>query len=66
MSKPEEVYVTNRPNGWAVVKPNSDRASAVFPTQAEAIDYARDISHGGVVHIQGRHGSFRHQTPFDK
>jgi hypothetical protein len=61
-----ELFVTNRPNGWAVVKPNAERATAVFPTQAEAIEHARNIANGGTIHIQGRHGSFRPETPFDE
>ncbi len=66
MPKSEDVYVTNRPNGWAVMRPNADRATALFPTQAEAIGCARSIANGGALHIQGRHGSFRPETRFDR
>jgi uncharacterized protein YdaT len=65
MSKHQEVFVIHHQNGWAVTKPNADRASAVLPTQAEAIDRAREISDGGTIHIQGRNGKFRTETPFD-
>jgi hypothetical protein len=65
MAKHQEVFVKIHDNGWAVSKPNAERASAVFPTQAEAIERAREISDGGTIHIQGRHGKFRHETPFD-
>lgn len=35
-------FIERRPQGdYAVRKPNSDRASVVKPTQAEAIDWAR-------------------------
>ena len=66
MGKNAEVFVKQHPKGWAVTKPNAERASAVCRTQAEAIRRARDIADGGPVHIQGRHGKFRPQTPFDE
>ena len=38
------LFVEQRPDGsYAVERPNSDRASAVLPTQAEAIERARQI-----------------------
>lgn len=66
MRKHDEVFVIRHDNGWAVKKPNADRASGVFDTQAEAISRARDLAGAGVVHIQGRHGKFRTETPFDE
>jgi hypothetical protein len=66
MGKNAEVFVKKHPDGWAVTKPNAQRASGVFETQAEAIKRAREIAGGGPVHIQGRHGEFRKETPFDK
>lgn len=43
----EKLFVERRPEGdYAVRKPNSERASAISPTQAEAIGRARDLSHG--------------------
>ena len=65
MSKNAEVFVKKHPNGWAVSKPNAARASAVFSTQAEAIQRAHEIAGKGTVHIQDRHGKFRPETPFD-
>ncbi len=65
MAKNQEVFVKRHEKGWAVTKPNAERASAVMPTQAEAISRAREIADGGPVHIQGRHGKFRKETPFD-
>ena len=56
MRKHEEVFVIRHDNGWAVKKPNAERASGVFDTQAEAISRARDLAGAGVVHIQGRDG----------
>jgi hypothetical protein len=39
------LFVEQRPEGdYAVRRPNSERASAVMPTQAEAIRRARELS----------------------
>ena len=65
MAKNQEVFVKKHDKGWAVTKPNAERASAVFDTQAEAVKRARQIADGGPVHIQGRHGKFRKETQFD-
>ena len=43
----DRLFVERRPQGdYAVRKPNSERASAVLPTQAEAIDRARELNPG--------------------
>lgn len=55
-------YVVNHPEGWAVKKPHAGRASAVFPTQAEAEARAKEIVHnngGGEVRIQNKEGKWR-------
>lgn len=40
-----QLFVERRPEGdYAVRKPNSQRASAVAPTQAEAIARARELN----------------------
>ena len=65
MAKRQEVFVIRHYNGWAVTKPNAERASTVLPTQAKAITRARKLSDGGTIHIQGKHGKFRTETPFD-
>jgi hypothetical protein len=47
---------------WAIRAPNTDRASGVFDTQAEAIARAREIvanAGGGEVRIHGRDGQIR-------
>ena len=42
-----KLFVERRPQGdYAVRKPNSERASAVLPTQAEAIGRARELNPG--------------------
>lgn len=55
-------YVVPRPDGWAVVKEDHERASAVTRTQQEAIDRAKQITGNlgdGEVRVQNRHGQFR-------
>ena len=55
-------YVVKRPDGWAVVKEDHKRASALTDTQRDAIDRAKEITHnlgGGEVRVQNRHGRFR-------
>lgn len=43
----EQLFVERRPEGdYAVRRPNAERASAVLPTQAEAIKRARELSPG--------------------
>lgn len=43
----KKVFVERRPEGdYAVRKSNSERASAVLPTQAEAIARAKELNHG--------------------
>jgi hypothetical protein len=60
-----EVFVKIHDQGWAVSKPNAERASAVFGTQAEAIERAQELAGNGTLHIQGRHGKFRKLTEFE-
>ena len=43
----KRLYIEKRSEGdYAVRRPNSERASAVVPTQAEAIEKARQLSPG--------------------
>ena len=47
------IYVEQREDGYfAVRKENSKRASAVKPTQAEAIARAKELAPGGEVHVE--------------
>lgn len=56
-------YVQRRPDGdWEVVKERHQRASAVEPTQREAIDRGREIvrgAGGGELRIKGVDGKIR-------
>lgn len=41
----DQLFVERRPQGdYAVRRPNSERASDVLPTQAEAIERARELN----------------------
>jgi hypothetical protein len=41
----DQLFIERRPEGdYAVRKPNAERASAVLPTQAEAIERARELN----------------------
>ncbi len=44
MTKTRGVNVTRRGEDWAVVRDGAGRASRLFETQREAIDYGRDIA----------------------
>lgn len=49
----KQLYVERRPEGdYAVRRPNSERASAVAPTQAEAIQRARELSPGTAPDVE--------------
>ena len=52
MSK-NHLYVEKRPQGdYAVRQPNAQRASAVAPTQAKAIERARELNPNAAVHVE--------------
>jgi hypothetical protein len=47
------LYVERRPEGdYAVRKPDSDRASAVAPTQRDAIERARELNPGKAPRVE--------------
>jgi len=47
------LYIERREQGdYAVRKPGSEKASAILPTQAEAIERAREISPDAAVHVE--------------
>ncbi len=49
----KRIFVERRPEGdYAVRKPNSERASAVLPTQSEAINRARELNHGAAPLVE--------------
>lgn len=49
----KKVFVAKRPQGdFAVRRPNSERASDVLPTQAEAIKRAKELADGGAPLVE--------------
>ncbi len=49
----KKVFVEKRPQGdFAVRRPNSERASDVLPTQAEAIKRAKELADGGAPLVE--------------
>lgn len=47
------LFIERRPEGdYAVRRPNSERASAVAPTQAEAIERAKEIDPDAAIHVE--------------
>jgi hypothetical protein len=49
----DNLFVERREEGdYAVRKPDSDRASAVEPTQQEAIDRARELNPDAAIHVE--------------
>lgn len=63
MSRGRDRVVSQRPDGtWQNKRNDSDRASSLHKTQAEAVKAARENLHnqgGGELTIQGRDGKFR-------
>lgn len=54
MAKRDEYFIEKRQDkgDFAVRKPNSERASAVAPTQKEAIQRAKEMNPNAVRHIE--------------
>ncbi|HEY6385582.1 MAG TPA: DUF2188 domain-containing protein [Candidatus Acidoferrum sp.] len=49
----KELYVERREEGdYAIRRPDSDRASDVRDTQAEAIERAREIMPSAAIHVE--------------
>lgn len=49
----KEIYVERRDEGdYAVRRPGSERASAVTPTQRQAIERAREIAPDATIHVE--------------
>jgi hypothetical protein len=53
MVSKDRLFVERRPQGdYAIRRPNSERASALEPTQAEAIERARELNPGGITLVE--------------
>jgi uncharacterized protein YdaT len=57
--KHEDVFVIKQGDEWAVKKPHAERASAIIPTQAKAVERAKELAGRGEIHVQDRHGKFK-------
>jgi len=63
----KEIYVEQHADGYAVLGPNADRASAILPTQAEAIKRASEIAPNAAIHVERvRHTSVGHPDNWRK
>ena len=53
MAAKNEVFIERRERGdYAVRKPGSERASAVLPTQAEAVERAREMHPDAAILVE--------------
>jgi len=51
--KHNKIYVEQRPQGdYAVRRAGSERASAVAPTQSQAIERAQELAPGAGIHVE--------------
>lgn len=55
-------------DGWKVKKANSERATKIFDTQKDAIEYARKVAINQQVElsIHGKNGKIREKNSFGK
>jgi hypothetical protein len=52
VSNYNEFFIERGENGYRVLRPNAERASAVKETQKEAIERARQIDPNAVIHVE--------------
>lgn len=66
MSKKNNIRVVPHDDGWASRRDGASRASRVFDTQAEAIDYSRGVARReeGELYIHGRNGQIRERNTY--
>ena len=59
-------HVVPRENGWAIKGEGNKRATALYPTQKEAIERARKIAinQGSELFIHGRNGRIRDRDSY--
>jgi hypothetical protein len=65
MSNSQHV-VPNRDGGWAVRRSGAFRASRVFPTQRDAVQYAREIARrdGAELYVHRGDGTIRNRDSY--
>jgi hypothetical protein len=61
-------HVVPSKGDWTVKKSNSERATKIFSTQKEAIDYARKvaINQQTELSIHGKNGQIREKNSYEK
>ncbi len=53
MTGKKELFIERRPEGdYAVRRPGSERASAVEPTQGQAIERAQQLDPNATIHVE--------------
>jgi len=53
MAGKKELFIERRPEGdYAVRRPGSERASAVEPTQGQAIERAQQLDPNATIHVE--------------
>ncbi|ADZ82552.1 MULTISPECIES: DUF2188 domain-containing protein [Cellulosilyticum] len=59
-------HITPHQDGWQVKSEGSTKATKVFPTQQQAIDYGRDLAKGQKTEliIHGRDGKIRDKDSY--
>ena len=48
----KKIFVERHPEGYKVLRPNAERASAIEPTQHKAVERAKQIEPKATVHIE--------------
>lgn len=68
MSRPKPQHVVTHPQGWAVKREGSDRASAVLPTKEQAFERAREIAQReeGSVVVHKENGQIQEERTYGK
>jgi hypothetical protein len=64
--KPITQHVVPHSKGWALKRGGSERATKVFTTQGQAINYGQDVSRnqGAEFFVHGRNGRIRERTSY--
>jgi len=52
MADNKKLFVERHPEGYKVLRPCAERASAIEPTQRKAIERAKEIEPNGAVHVE--------------
>jgi hypothetical protein len=66
MSNSQQHVVPSRDGGWAVRRSGASRASRLFPTQRDAVQYAREIARkeGAELYVHRGDGTIRDRDSY--